>query len=219
MTRAELVTLAVGTVVQEPSHKLDYAYFPNSGLGSLVALMNDGSMTEAAVIGIDGLVGGPLVLGATRTTTRIIWQVAGDAYRIPARDFVALVAEGLFGTTLTIYIQDLSDQMAQVAGCNRRHSIIQRAARWLLMTDDRVEGPTFTLTQEFLATMLGVGRPKVTLAAQKIQGEGLISYRRGVVTIRDRAGLEDKACECYALLATTYPGSQVAAGSEEGQAA
>lgn len=169
--------------------------------------MDDGSMTEAAVIGIDGFVGAPLALGATRATTRILWQVAGEAYRIPAEQFMNLLHSGCFGGTLNIYIQELSDQMAQTAGCNRRHSISQRAARWLLMTGDRVDGGQhFVLTQEFLALMLGVGRPKVTLAAQKLQRDGLISYRRGAVTIRDRAGLESTACECYALLAGTYPG-------------
>jgi len=207
VAQSELVPLTVGVVVQEPPHQPDFAYFPNSGLGSVVAVMADGSMTEAAVIGIDGFVGAPIALSATRTTTRILWQVAGDAYRLPADKFATLVADGRFGRTLTVYIQELSDQMAQTAGCNRRHSISQRAARWLLMTADRVDGPHFTLTQEFLALMLGVGRPKVTLAAQKLQHDGLISYRRGVVTVRDRAGLEETACECYAILAGTYPGT------------
>jgi CRP-like cAMP-binding protein len=198
--------MSVGTVVQEPPRPSDHAYFPNGGLGSLVAVMDDGSMTEAAVIGIDGFVGMPLALGATRATTRILWQVAGEAYRIPAEQFMVLVEDGRFARTLNVYMQELSDQMAQTAGCNRRHSISQRAARWLLMTGDRVDGGQFTLTQEFLALMLGVGRPKVTLAAQKLQQDGLIAYRRGVVSIRDRAGLETTACECYALLAATYPG-------------
>lgn len=198
--------MTVGVVVQEPPHPSDHAYFPNGGLGSVVAVMDDGSMTEAAVIGIDGFVGAPLALGATRATTRILWQVAGEAYRIPAEPFVTLLQAGCFGGTLNRYIQELSDQMAQTAGCNRRHTISQRAARWLLMTGDRVDGGQFTLTQEFLALMLGVGRPKVTLAAQKLQHDGLIAYRRGVVTIRDRAGLEATACECYHLLAATYPG-------------
>jgi CRP-like cAMP-binding protein len=199
--------MTVGVVVQEPPHPSDHAYFPNGGLGSVVAVMDDGSMTEAAVIGIDGFVGAPLALGAKRATTRILWQVAGEAYRIPAEQFVNLLNGGCFGGTLNTYIQELSDQMAQTAGCNRRHTISQRAARWLLMTGDRVDGGQhFTLTQEFLALMLGVGRPKVTLAAQKLQQDGLISYRRGNVTIRDRAGLESTACECYTLLAATYPG-------------
>jgi CRP-like cAMP-binding protein len=99
----------------------------------------------------------------------------------------------------------IMDQMAQVAGCNRRHIIVERAARWLLMTHDRVDGDRFLLTHEFLATMLGAGRPKVTLAAQRLQAAGLITYRRGVVTIEDRHGLERAACECYRVLARSFP--------------
>jgi hypothetical protein len=165
-------------------------------------MMEDGSMVEGASVGVDGFVGSTLVLGVETSLTRIIWQVPGDAYRIPAAAFARLCAEGRFGTALTGYLQHVLDQTTQVAGCNRRHTIIARAARWLLTTHDRTEGDTFILTQEFLATMLGVNRPKVTLAAQRLQAAGYITYRRGRITILDRAGLESASCECYRLLGT-----------------
>jgi CRP-like cAMP-binding protein len=217
------VELPVGTILQEALTAPAFAYFPEDGLGSIVAVMEDGSMVEAASVGRDGFIGTSMVLGQARTTARVIWQVPGEAYRMPADAFVALMEEGRFGSSLIRFIQVEMDQMTQVAGCNRRHTIERRAARWLLMTHDRVDGDEFLLTHEFLATMLGAGRPKVTLAAQKLQQAGLIAYRRGVVTVRDRAGLESAACECYRVIASAYPGTtapepEVGAGSTEAAA-
>jgi CRP-like cAMP-binding protein len=207
LAAAEHVPIEVGTVLQEPMQPAKHAYFPTDGLGSIVALMSDGSMVEAASVGRDGFLGWSLVLGGpTPSSTRVIWQVPGGAHRLPADAFRRLLNENRFGGRLLTFIQQAADQMTQVAACNRRHVILQRAARWLLMVADRVDGPTFMLTQEFLATMLGVGRPKVSLAAQKLQDAGLISYRRGRITIHDRAGLERLACECYGVLAAAYPG-------------
>lgn len=206
LARAELVPLAVGAILQEVQHEAEFAYFPNDGLASIVALMGDGSMVEGASVGRDGFIGSTLVLGVRHSTARVIWQVPGSAYRIPAAAFLEMIEQGHFGRRLHAFIQESMDQTTQVAGCNRRHSIAQRAARWLLMVHDRVDGASFTLTQELLATMLGVGRPKVTLAAQRLQRAGMISYRRGVVSVLDRLGLEKLACECYGVLAGTYPG-------------
>ena len=223
MDQAELIDIPVGTILQETLAVPPFAYFPEDGLGSVVAVMEDGSMVEAASVGRDGFIGVPLLFGPVRSTGRVIWQVPGEAYRIPAMAFMDLVREGRFGLTLSSFVQQMVDQMTQVAGCNRRHTIERRAARWLLMTHDRVEGDRFLLTHEFLATMLGAGRPKVTIAAQKLQVAGLISYRRGVVTIRDRAGLERAACECYRVIATFYPTAdsgepELGAGSTESAA-
>jgi CRP-like cAMP-binding protein len=205
LDRAELIEISVGSIIQETRSVPAYAYFPESGLGSIVAVMEDGTMVEAASVGIDGFIGATLFLGTARSSSRVIWQVPGEAYRIPATDFVGLIHDGRFGSTLAGYMQQMIDQMTQVAGCNRRHTIERRAARWLLMTHDRGDGDRFLLTHEFLATMLGAGRPKVSLAAQKLQAAGLISYRRGLVTILDRAGLERAACECYAVVARAFP--------------
>lgn len=209
----------VGTVLQEPGVPPAQAYFPEDGLGSYVAVMEDGSMVEAASVGYEGFIGVPLVLGAATSTGGVIWQVPGAAYRIQAPEFTALLRGGRFGGRLGLFIQQLADQMTQVAACNRRHRIVQRAARWLLMTHDRVSGDQFLLTQEFLATMLGAGRPKVTIAAQQLQQAGLIAYQRGVVTIRDRAGLEQATCECYRIVAVSFPGrSDLKAGGRRAAA-
>jgi hypothetical protein len=196
----------VGDIVQEAMAPPTHVLFPNDGLGSFVAMMEDGSMVEAASVGIDGFIGATVVLGADISTGRVIWQVPGSAYRIPVGPFLKLFQDGRFGSVLGVYLQQMIDQMTQVAGCNRRHVIVARAARWLLMTHDRAVGDQFLLTHEFLATMLGAGRPKVTLAAQHLQEAGLISYRRGMVTVRDRAGLEAASCECYSVLARAFPG-------------
>jgi hypothetical protein len=212
LAQAEFLSMSVGDVVQEVMTPPTHVLFPNDGLGSFVAVMEDGSMVEAASVGIDGFIGAPVVLGAGVSTGLVIWQVPGSAYRIPVAPFLELLREGRFGSVLGTYLQQMADQMTQVAGCNRRHVIVKRAARWLLMTHDRVTGDEFLLTHEFLATMLGAGRPKVTLAAQRLQELGLISYRRGIVTIRDRPGLEAAACECYPVLARTFPGSGSPAG-------
>jgi CRP-like cAMP-binding protein len=211
LDQAELVTIPVGAILQETMAAPTHVYFPEDGLASIVAVMEDGSMVEGASVGIDGFVPLALALRATTSSARIIWQVPGAAQRIPADAFNVLMSEGRFGATLTRFVQDVADQMSQVAGCNRRHSIEKRAARWLLMTHDRVEGDRFLLTHEFLATMLGAGRPKVTVAAQRLQEAGLIAYRRGVVTVRDREGLERAACECYRVVALAFPGGPASA--------
>jgi CRP-like cAMP-binding protein len=202
---AELLTLSPGAVLQEPNVRPSFAYFPEDGLASVVAVMEDGSMIEGAVVGRDGFVGAPLLLGE-RSTTRVIWQVPGSALRLPASTFLELARDQATAKGLLGFVQAMIDQIVQVAGCNRRHSLSRRAARWLLMSHDRVDGDRFVLTQEFLATMLGAGRPKVTVAAQQLQAAGLIAYRRGTVEVRDREGLEAAACDCYAVLAQVYPG-------------
>lgn len=206
IARSTLLELRIGDVIQEVGSASEAAYFPESGLGSIVAVMEDGTMTEAASVGMDGFLGATLLTGTDRSATRIVWQVPGAAYRLPAADFRELLGTGTLTTVLLRSLQCLMDQMTQVAGCNRRHQLVARAARWLLMTDDRVEGPEFRLTHEFLATMIGADRPRVTLAARSLQQAGLLTYHRGVVRILDRTGLEDVACECYTVIARMFPG-------------
>jgi CRP-like cAMP-binding protein len=207
LANAERVPLAIGDVLVDETIPLTHAYFPDSGLASFVAVMEDGSMVEAASVGRDGFVGMILLHRSAHSRTRVVWQVPGAAWAIPAETFVDLAEEGRFGRTLDLFQQELLEQMAQVAGCNRRHTIVQRAARWLLMTHDRVEGDEFELTQEFLATMLGAERPKVTLAAQRLRSAGLIWYRRSIIRVLDRPGLEAASCDCYRVIAAAYPGS------------
>jgi CRP-like cAMP-binding protein len=206
LRQAELIAPNVGDVLQEIGEVPAFGYFPESGLGSIVAVMEDGSMTEAASVGLDGFLGASLVTGTGRSSTRIVWQVPGEAHRVPAAAFRDVAGRPAVRTALLGYLQEMMDQMSQVAGCNRRHSLSARAARRLLMTDDRVIGNVFQLTHEFLATMLGADRPKVTLAARDLRERGLITYRRGVVTVLDRPGLEAAACECYEVLARAFPG-------------
>jgi CRP-like cAMP-binding protein len=208
LERAELLDLPVGALLQEVQEPATHAYFPETGVGSVVAVMDDGSMTEAASIGKEGFFGSTLVVGSDRSVTRSVWQVPGEAYRIAAADLRELLVDGRLHGILLRSLQDAMDQMSQVAGCNRRHPLSARAARWLLMTQDRVPDGEFKLTHEFLATMLGADRPRVTLAAKALQEAGLIQYRRGVVRVTDREGLEEAACECYTILARIFPGGR-----------
>lgn len=209
----------IGEVLQEVGASPDAVYFPETGVGSIVAVMEDGTMTEAASVGIEGFLGATLLTGSERSATRIVWQVPGEAYRLPADDFHAMLGTGSLGPVLLRSLQNVMDQMTQVAGCNRRHPLIARAARWLLMTDDRVDGTEFRLTHEFLATMIGADRPRVTLAARSLQQAGLLTYHRGVVRILDRTGLEDVACECYRVIAKMFPGLDESGRPERRRAA
>lgn len=179
--------------------------FPESGIASVVTPLADGAMVEAGIIGFDGYVGTSVLLGEPSRTTRVVWQVPGSARRLPRKEFVKLIGATPHPAFYRA-AQALSDQFAQVTACNRRHSIRQRAARWLLMVADRGSDERIELTHEFLATMLGAGRPKVTLAAQQLQNDKLINYRRGLISITDRPGLTVAACECYAALARSFPG-------------
>lgn len=202
---SELVEIEIGAVLQEPGHQPPHVVFPESGAGSMVTMLVDGGMVEAAIIGVDTFVGTTVVLRTTSRVTRVVWQVPGGGWRLPAGDFDRIVGKNP-NPAFYRAVQAISDQFAQVSACNRRHTIRQRAARWLLMVADRLYATEFELTHEFLATMLGAGRPKVSLAAQQLQNERLIRYRRGLITIVDRDGLSDVACECYAVLKRIFPG-------------
>jgi CRP-like cAMP-binding protein len=200
LAKAELVPLAIGTIIQEADEIASHAWFPNSGLASIVAILSDGTMVEGAAVGFDGFVGASLVLGVESSSSRAIWQMAGEAYRIPANHFRLLMEKPAFTSLLDGAIHALLDQVIQTVGCNRAHYLSPRLARWLLLTHDRAEDDEFVLTQEFIATMLGAPRPRVTVAAQQLASAGLISYRRGKITILDRQGLEDASCECYSVI-------------------
>lgn len=197
----ELVELDNRESLYEPNQQIENAYFPDSGLMSVVTLVRDGPSVEAAIIGKEGMVGTPLILGVTTTTTRAFCQVPGRAWRIGADDLLRQVAT--YPSLLVLlhrYTQILFDVMAQTTACNSLHSIEERCARWLLLTSDRMDCDTFLLTQEFLATMLGVRRAGVSIVAKTFQTAGLIDYKLGKVIILDRLGLEDVTCECYAVV-------------------
>lgn len=197
----ELVPLLLGDILYEPGGQLLHAYFPTTAIVSLHYVMASGATAEAAGVGNEGVVGVSLFLGGDTTPSTAVVQTAGYAYRMDRR----LLAQefncgGLMQRLLLRYTQALLTQMMQNAACNRHHVVEQQLCRWLLMTLDRVGSRELIVTQEQVASMLGVRREGVTEAAGKLQLAGLISYRRGHITVLDRVGLETKACECYAVV-------------------
>jgi CRP-like cAMP-binding protein len=195
----EEVSLSFKQKIYEQGESIKYALFPESGVISLVKLLDDGNIVEIGTIGNEGMVGLPVVLGDGRAPLRAFCQVPGRALRIRAD---ALIAErrrgGHFAELLLRYANATLAMLAQGVACNRAHSVEERMCRWLLMTHDRVGADNFPLTQEFLAQMLGVRRPTVNIAGTSLQRAGLIRYSRGRITVVDREGLEEASCECYA---------------------
>ena len=179
---------------------LDFAYFIETGVGSLVNTMTNGQAAEVGTIGNEGLVGLPLVLGDDRAPTSVYVQVPGEGLQITAALFTQeLARSATMRAVMLRYTHAFFNQVAQSATCNHFHSLEQRCCRWLLMTHDRMNSDEFLLTQEFLAMMLGVRRPGVSEAAGALQRLGLIRYVRGNVTIVDRRGLIKRSCECYGV--------------------
>jgi CRP-like cAMP-binding protein len=195
----EDVSLPNHLVLHEGGGKLQFAYFPNRGLISLVVAMKDGKTAEAGVVGNEGFTGTPAAVGLSSSPLRAVVQITGDGFRVE----VGALQNTLESTPhlqrmLTRYAVVQGMQVAQTAACNRLHGIEQRLARWLLMTQDRVDSEWLPITHDFLATMLGTDRPTLTLAAGILQKKQLIEYTRGMVKIVNRKKLEDSACECYA---------------------
>jgi CRP-like cAMP-binding protein len=197
----EYVRLPNHLVLHEGGEKLDFVYFLNRGLISLVVVMKDGRTAEAGVVGNEGYTGIPAIVGLSRGPLRAVVQVTGDGFRVK----VGALQNTLESTPhlqmmLHRYAVVRSMQVAQTAACNRLHDIKQRLARWLLMTQDRVDSGTLPITHDFLATMLGTDRPTVSLAAGLLQKKGIIEYTRGAVKVVNRKKLEDSACECYGVI-------------------
>lgn len=198
--RLEAVELPEAMVLCEPGQPIEHAYFPAAGVISMVSDMEQGTV-EVGTTGREGMFGTPILLHARTTTMRVFMQVPGRGWRMRADDLRRTVAEvPAFSRVVHRYLQALFEQVAQSAACNRLHTLEERCARWLLMVDDRVEGDTLPLKQTFLADMLGVHRPAVTLAAGALQAAGLIRYSRGKVHVLDRVGLESAACVCYRII-------------------
>jgi CRP-like cAMP-binding protein len=194
----EFVELPQQFILHEQSHEISHFYFPQSGMVSLVVLANDGRSVEVGVVGREGVAGLPRLGGVLSAPYRAISQISGNAFRLRA-DLLENLLPSLPALQLAFgrYILMQGLQMAQTAACNRLHEIEQRLARWLLMCQDRVERDTLLLTHEFLAQMLGSGRPSVTLAAGGLERAGLIDNVRGTIRILDRPRLQASACECY----------------------
>jgi CRP-like cAMP-binding protein len=198
LERSEVVTIESEELVFRRQEPIPYAYFPDNCVISLVTEMSNGDTVEAMTVGNDGFVGMAVFHEVGSSWLKAIGQISGEATRIATRDFRALKQESkALDHLLHRYSQFVFEVVSQSAACNRLHVIEQRAARWLLMSEDRVGRNQFDLTQEFLAEMLGVRRPGVTVAMGVLEKAGLISHGRGNITVVDRAGLEKVACECY----------------------
>ncbi|WP_035354349.1 Crp/Fnr family transcriptional regulator [Edaphobacter aggregans] len=192
------ISLPLGHVLYEAGGFLDYVYFPTTCVVSCLYTMHDGSTAEMALAGNDGVIGIALFLGGGTAPHRAVVPIGGYAIRIPARSLQAEFARGgSLQHTLLRYTQALITQISQTAVCNRLHSLEKRLCRWLLLCHDRVKGDEISMTQEYIANMLGGRRESVTVAAGHLQDIGLIHYSRGRITILDRKGLERMVCECY----------------------
>ena len=200
----EWVEMPLGQVLHEAGVELDYVYFPITAIVSLLYVMENGASAEIAVVGNDGIVGISVFMGGGSTPSRAVVQSAGEGYRMPARILDEVLTRAPVMQVLLRYTQALITQMAQTAVCNRHHSIDQQLCRWLLLSLDRLQGNELVMTQELIANMLGVRREGVTEAAHGLQADGLIRYARGHITVLDRAGLEHRSCECYAVVRKEY---------------
>jgi CRP-like cAMP-binding protein len=201
----EAVDLPLGKVLYESGTRLAYVYFPTTAIVSLLYPMEDGASAEIAVVGFEGLVGISLFMGGESTTSRAVVQSAGSGLRLSSQQMMLeFNRAGPVLHLLLRYTQALISQMTQTAVCNRHHSLDQQLCRWLLLSLDRLQGNELVMTQELIANMLGVRREGVTEAAGNLQQQGLIQYRRGKITVLDRAGLELRTCECYAVVKQEY---------------
>jgi CRP-like cAMP-binding protein len=202
----ELVQMPLGKVLYESGDQLHWAYFPTTCIVSMLYVMESGSSSEIAVVGNDGMIGIALFMGGGSMPNRAVVRSAGYAYRLRAPILLQELERsggrrsGGLRCMLLRYSQALIVQMAQMAVCNRHHSVNQQLCRWLLLSLDRLPSNELTITQELIASMLGVRREGVTEAAGKLQRDGLIVYSRGHIKVLDRPGLEERVCECYQVM-------------------
>ena len=200
-----LIDLRHHDVIYAAGAEVCFAYFPLSAVMSVIATDSDGRGVEAASVGREGIVGLAGALGASATIGEVINQVSGRAFRIPIEPLrQEIERRETLSAMVEHYTIALLAQISQSLVCNRHHPIEARTARWLLATHDRVGQDSFVLTQDFLAVMLGVTRPQVSIAATTLRRRGLIDYRRGRITIADRAGLEAAVCECYGIIQAEF---------------
>jgi CRP-like cAMP-binding protein len=197
----EYVSLPNHLIIHEAGENLEFAYFPNRGLISLVVVMKDGKTAEAGIVGSEGFTGTLAAVGLSRSTLQAVVQITGDGFRVEVGALQnTLESAPHLQLMLSRYAAIRSMQVAQTAACNRLHDIGQRLARWLLMTQDRVDSGSLPITHDFLATMLGTDRPTVSVAASVLQRKKAIEYTRGAVEIVNRRKLENSACECYSVI-------------------
>ena len=197
----ELVPMRLGDTLYEPGGQLTHVYFPTTAIVSLLYIMESGVSAEMAGVGNEGVLGISLFMGGETTPSSAVVQTAGQGYRLPGRVLKSEFGRGgPLQKLLLRYTQALVTQMFQTGACNRHHSIEQQLCRWLLLTLDRMPSNELIMTQELVANALGVRREGITEAAGNLQRAGIISYRRGHISVIKRAGLETGSCECYAVV-------------------
>jgi len=197
----EPVRMLLGEILYEPGGQMQHAYFPTTAIVSLHYVMASGASAEAAGVGNEGVVGISLFMGGETTPSSAVVQTAGQGYRLPASMLKQeFNRAGLMQHLMLRYTQALITQMAQTAACNRHHSVEQQLCRWLLLTLDRLPSHELVITQELVASMLGVRREGITEAAGNLQRAGIIRYRRGHIAVLERGALETRVCECYAVV-------------------
>ncbi|MDP3272937.1 Crp/Fnr family transcriptional regulator [Limnobacter sp.] len=201
----EIVTLNMGEVLYESGDRMRHAFFPTTAIISLLYALEDGSSVEIAVVGNEGMLGIALFMGGHTTPSRAIVRCKGQAYRLKADNLLTEFQLGGHTQNLLLrYTQALITQMTQTGVCNRHHSLEQQLCRWLLLSLDRLPGNSLDMTQDLIASMLGVRREGVTEAAGRLQRDGLIQYSRGHIEVLDRARLEQNVCECYQVVRTEF---------------
>jgi len=199
------VQMRVGDVLHESGRSVSHVYFPTTSIVSLTYTLQDGASTEIAVVGNEGIVGISALMGGQSTLHQSVVRSAGLGYRMPAAILVSeLERAGPAARLLLRYTQALMTQIAQIAACNRHHSLYQRLCRFLLFSLDRLETRELWMTQDLICNMLGVRREGVTEAAIALQQAGLIRYQRGHISVVDRPALEARSCECYAVIRKEY---------------
>ena len=201
----EPADMPLGAVIYESGCEMTHMYFPTTCIVSLLYVMKSGASAEIAVVGHEGVVGMPLIMGGGSTPSRALVQSAGEGFRLPA-DFMLQEFErsGPVMHLLLRYTQSLITQMTQTAACNRHHSLDQQLCRWLLLSLDRLASNELVMTQELIANMLGVRRESVTEAAGRLHKAGIIDHHRGRIVVLDRGRLENRTCECYAVVRKEY---------------
>ncbi|MBV8887419.1 MAG: Crp/Fnr family transcriptional regulator [Chroococcidiopsidaceae cyanobacterium CP_BM_RX_35] len=201
----EWEVLDLKKVLYHPNAAIESVYFPLSGVVSLLTVLDNGELIEVGTIGNEGMVGIPVLLGASRIPGQAICQIPGTAVQTSTEVFKReVVPNTVLYELLHRYTQAMFNQISQTAACNRSHSIQERFCRWILMCHDRADSDQFPLSQEFLAQMLGIRRGSVSKVASIAQNAGLIQYSRGKITILDREGLEATACNCYQVIKTEF---------------
>jgi len=204
-THLQPVAMPLGEAIYESGATPSHGYFPTTAIVSLMYVTKSGASSEIAVVGNDGIVGVPLFMGGGSTPSRAVVQSAGEGFRMSGQAIREEFSRSASVMKLLLrYTQALLAQMAQIAVCNRHHTVDQQLCRWLLLSLGRLPGDELVVTQELIANMLGVRREGVTEAAVALQRAGLISYRRGHITVLDRPGLEKRSCECYAVVKAEY---------------